>query len=183
MKEEEIMVRKGKLLRSILLVIVMSILFSFQTFAEELNWEDFYGDDTVCVLTPEGTVVSRDEKKIHRRNEVLSTAIAQITNEGKGKIGILLTTLAHVNVDKIRQEAFLDKYDPEAEDWVNVGSYNFVATKDEYPDGFSYLQSSITVKNQPAGYYYRVRGLHAVWLDGEMDGFSTRTNGVLITNP
>lgn len=172
-----------KVLKFVSICMILSMLFSISAYADELRWEDFYGEDTDCVLTPEGTVISRDEKHSKARDKFLSTAIAQITNEGKGNIGILLHTMAHVNVDKIRQEAFLDQWDPKREEWVCVESFNFIATKDQYPDGLYQFVTSATVSDQPEGYYYRVRGLHAVWLNGEFEGFGTATNGVLLTNP
>lgn len=175
---------KKKLVKFVVLCMILNMLFLLTAYAEELKWEDFYGEDTECVLTPEGTVVSRDEKAFQKKNEVLSTAISQITNEGKGKLSILLNTMAHVDVDKIQQEALLDRWDSEHGTWVNVARYMFMETADQHPEGgFSYLISSKTIEGQPVGYYYRVRGVHAVFYNGKTDGFSTRTDGVLLTNP
>lgn len=40
---------------------------------------------------------------------------------------------------------------------------------------------SFEIEDQPAGYKYRLRGVHGVWsLNGEVETQSTITNGVLI---
>lgn len=126
---------------------------------------------------------SRDTQYIEPRNSIISAAIADISNPGGGKIDILIETLAHVPCDEIRHEAYLERWVEEDNDWATVDSFMFVEYKEDHPnDDLTALTSTVTVSNQPAGYYYRVRGFHNVWLNGVSQGYTTHTDGVLITS-
>lgn len=140
-------------------------------------------NDEISLLLPRSERGSSDVRYIEPRNSIISTAIADISNPGGGKIDILIETLAHVPCDEIRHKAYLEQWSDEIQDWVLVDSFMFVEYKEDHPDDdLTALTSTVTVSNQPAGYYYRVQGYHMVWVGDVSQGFSTRTDGVLITS-
>lgn len=117
------------------------------------------------------------------RGTYISVSNAGITNEGGGVIGISAATTAHVPVDKIRIHIYLDRLN-ENEKWIQVDDFDYYFYPEDEPDGqLTIAAIDLEVDDQPAGYYYRVRGTHGVWKNGVSESQSTRTNGVLITNP
>ena len=117
------------------------------------------------------------------RGAYISVSNAGITNVGDGVIGISALTTAHEPVDKIRIHLYLDRLNGN-EKWIQVDDFDYTFTPEDAPDGRLTMASiDIEVDDQPAGYYYRVRGTHGVWKNGVSESQSTRTNGVLITNP
>lgn len=114
------------------------------------------------------------------RGSIIDTATAIISNEGGGDIGILVETLAHVECDKIKNLAILERL--EGEQWKEIARYEFTAEKKDFPtEDLSGMTNEFTVENQETDCYYRVRGIHCVWVDGKSQAFTTMTDGILIT--
>lgn len=170
-----------KIVVGILLLLTITINVQAQTMENLSNVE--ISDSEASVLLPKGNPQSVNRVDGYARGNLISTSIASITNLGEGKIEILLETLAHHQCAKIRQVAYLERWNEEFQDWDQVARYEFEELAEDHPDeSFTALTSLIVVKDQPAGYYYRVRGAHKVWgEDGTNEGFSTRTDGVMIT--
>ena len=117
---------------------------------------------------------------IEPRGSIIDTALTRISNLGKGDIGILIQTVAHVECDKIKNIAVLQR----AEDgkWVEVSRYIYEARKEDFPtEDLSGMSNDFTVKNQKTGYYYRVVGVHYVESNGKGQSFMTKTEGIKIT--
>lgn len=99
---------------------------------------------------------------------------------GKGDIGIIIETLAHVECDKIKNIAVLQR--EENSKWVEVSRYIYDASKEDFPtEDLSGMTNEFTVKNQKTGYKYRVVGIHYVEANGKGQSFMTKTDGVKIT--
>lgn len=176
------MIKRG--IRCFVLGMLMTLsLGIFTSYAEEEEIYFYY--DGESILLPENIMTDTDICQSKERGSLISTAISRITNIGGGDIEISLETMAHVNVDEIRQTAYLDRWDEEEQDWFTMETYSDEAFAADHPNGLSSLKSTYIVHNQKTGYYYRVRGMHMVKKTGEgSQTFSTRTNGVLITkNP
>lgn len=135
------------------------------------------------ILLPAGINSSKDEINGMARGIVISSANSEIIDEEDGKIGVLIETRCHVECQKIRNIAILDRYNEETGQWVEQERRDFTETKDDYPDEiFSHLSNGFTIENQETGYYYRVRGIHnATSADGKTQTSSTRTEGILVT--
>lgn len=117
---------------------------------------------------------------IEQRGSIIDTAIVQINNLGKGDIGILIETFAHVECDKIKNIAILQRQ--ENNKWVEVSRYTYDASKEDFPtEDLSGMTNEFTVKNQKTGYYYRVVGVHYVEANGKGQSFMTKTEGIKIT--
>ena len=111
-------------------------------------------------------------KGIEQRGSIIDTATVQISNLGKGDIGIIIETLAHVECDKIKNIAVLQREEDSTYD----------AKKEDFPtEDLSGMTNEFTVKNQKTGYKYRVVGVHYVEANGKGQSFMTKTGGVMIT--
>lgn len=167
-------------LKALMLAAILSIFFSLNVFANTLTWESVPGNHGGSVLLSENVTVSTDSYETVARGEILDQGSTEIRNKGDGKIYITVITLAHRNVDKIFHTVFLDQWDDDREDWVQVDYFEFEETREENPN-LSSLMTSISVSGYPTKKYYRVRGLHAVELGDTLEGCATETNGVYIT--
>ena len=117
---------------------------------------------------------------IEPRGSIIDTALTRISNLGKGDIGILIQTVAHVECDKIKNIAILQRQ--EDSKWVEVSRYTYDAKKEDFPtEDLSGMTNEFTVKNQKTGYYYRVVGVHYVESNGKGQSFMTKTDGIKIT--
>ena len=117
---------------------------------------------------------------IEPRGSIIDTALTRISNLGKGDIGILIQTVAHVECDKIKNIAVLQR--EEDGKWVEVSGYIYDASKEDFPtEDLSGMSNDFTVKNQKTGYYYRVVGVHYVESNGKGQSFMTKTEGIKIT--
>ena len=119
-------------------------------------------------------------KGIEQRGSIIDTATVQISNLGKGDIGIIIETLAHVECDKIKNIAVLQR--EEDGKWTEVARYIYDAKKEDFPtEDLSGMTNEFTVKNQKTGYKYRVVGVHYVEVNGKGQSFMTKTEGINIT--
>lgn len=117
------------------------------------------------------------------RGAYISSSIAGVTNVGGGIIGISAATTAHVPVDKIRIHLYLDRLNQSGK-WIQVDDFDYYFYPEDEPDGeLTIAAVDLEVDDQPAGYYYRVRGTHGVWKNGTSESQTTRSDGVMITNP
>ena len=117
---------------------------------------------------------------IEPRGSIIDTALTRISNLGKGDIGILIQTVAHVECDKIKNIAVLQRQ--EDGKWVEVSRYIYDAKKEDFPtEDLSGMSNDFTVKNQKTGYYYRVVGVHYVESNGKGQSVMTKTDGIKIT--
>lgn len=117
------------------------------------------------------------------RGTYISSSHVGISNVGGGTIGISGLTTAHQPVDKIRIHLYLDRLN-ENQKWSQVDDFDYYFYPEDEPDGeLTIAAIDLEVTDQPSGYYYRVRGTHGVWKNGVSESQSTRTDGVMITNP
>ena len=75
---------------------------------------------------------------------------------------------------------YLDQWDAVDERWRQVNYYEAEFYAKDYPDGLSMPTVDITFTNQPRGCYYRLRGSFSVMYNGEYEGFSPVTDGILL---
>lgn len=151
------------------------------TYAAELTWDSVPGHHNQSVLLDPDEKVSKDVMRNPSRGEFLSNGILEITNQENGSIYICVDTFAHVNVDRIRHTVFLDQWDDNRQDWVQVDYWEFERTKEQEGGELSMMTDTITIKNVATNRYYRARGLHMVEIGDEIEGCATETHGVLIT--
>lgn len=176
---------RNTLKRLLFAAVVSSLICSMPVFAET---------GKKCEKTPpflaESNVTQLENKYINKargidnaRGTYISSSMASIENIGYGVIGISATTTAHRPVDKIRIHVYLDRLN-ENEKWIQVDDFDYYFYPEDEPDGeLTMAVVEFEVDDQPAGYYYRVRGTHGVWKNGTSESQTTRSDGVMITNP
>lgn len=116
------------------------------------------------------------------RGEFLAEGAVEITNRQDGNIYVNIYTMAYRNVDRIFHTVTLDQLNERTGAWVQVDSWDFEMTKEEEPSGLSMLSTSFTLTGYEVNKTYRLRGLHGVEYNDEIEGCATETDGVLITN-
>lgn len=175
-----------KILRLLIIFSVCTQMFLISAFANEDDaWEEalknaFVGKESV--LLPEGVTKSIGTSGSVDRGRYISSSAVGISNEGYGKIGVYADTLAHVNVKKIQMNVYLDRWDEENRDWEQVKMFKYVYTP-AAGETLNSASESFTISDQPAGYYYRLRGIHGVWAyTGEVETHSSVTDGIMIKN-
>ena len=114
---------------------------------------------------------------IEPRGSIIDTAMTSISNLGKGDIGIFIQTFAHVECDKIKNVAVLQRLEDNNK-WTEVSRYIYDASKEDFP---TEPLVGMTNENQKTDYYYRVVGIHYVEANGKGQSFMTKTDGVKIT--
>lgn len=134
------------------------------------------------VLLPQGIYFSVGEDNIARGRYIASSGLI-ITNEGYGVLGVHIDTLAYEAVRKIKMTVYLDQWDEDAEDWVQVDRKELIYEDEDGTENLHAASEYFFVENLETEKYYRLRGLHAVWsFDGFMESHATMTDGVLLTS-
>lgn len=150
-------------------------------FANTLAWETTPGNHSSILLDP--TISSSSDTYGNSgRGMLFAEGVVEILNRGDGQIYIRSETFAHRSVDRIYNVVFLDQWDDKRNDWVPIENWDVERFREEEPNGeLSFLMFSITLSGYPVNKYYRVRGVHQVEYNGNVEGGSTATHGVFIT--
>lgn len=170
-----------KFLRSLAVILLITSMFTLTTYANDFDWYKYPCVSPESVLLPPTEKRSTFTYQPNVRGSIIAAANLSISNEGKGVIGIYAQTLAYIPVDKCRMRIYLDRWYEDKQRWAMEDYWDITFVKEETGEELVAPTVSFDVTNQPSGYYYRLRGLHAVWLNGETEGFSTETDGVYIT--
>ena len=116
------------------------------------------------------------------RGEILSTGIVVINDNGDGTFYVRIETYAHENADEISQTLFLEIWDEGRDDWVYVDDWEFSTTKSENGGELYEYVVEMELDGCEVGESYRVRGLHMVRVGSKTESFSSRTDGVTLTD-
>ena len=167
-------------------LVVMGLLFSIlavnSVYASIPAWNRVEENHSESILLKNGENYSEDKFEEYARGTILSAGILRITNEKDGTLHISVDTAAHKQVDKIYQTVFLEMWDEANEDWVQVGSWDFERSKEEVDNNLTSYHVGFTVSGCEVNRYYRAQAIHLVELGDDLEGKSTKTNGVLLTN-
>ena len=128
--------------------------------------------------------VSYKEDIVHAdpRGEILSTGIVAISDNADGTFYVSIETYAHKNADEISQTLFLEICDVGRDDWVYVDDWEFSTTKVENGGELYEYVVEMELDGCEVGESYRVRGLHMVRVGSKTESFSSRTDGVTLTD-
>ena len=116
------------------------------------------------------------------RGEILSTGIVVINDNGDGTFYTRIETYAHENADEISQTLFLEIWDEGRDDWLQVDYWQFSTTKSENGGELYEYVVEMELDGCEVGESYRVRGLHMVRVGSKTESFSSRTDGVTLTD-
>ena len=172
-----------KLIKSLLFAMMMSIVTVIPAFAIEWNWESVPGHHNQSVLLEDDVTSAEDSIYRYGRGDYLSEGYIEITNMQDGTLKVEVMTFAHMNVDRILHSFFVDVWDEERDDWIQVGYWHVEKTKEEVENEELFmLSSTVILSDCEVGRYYRARGLHGVELYDELEACATETDGVQLTD-
>lgn len=171
-----------KVKRSICSLMMCMMLMSNTAYAmPNVSWEQLPGKHNQSILLANEQNTSIDKTNNIMRGKILSSGMIEISNQQDGTLHIAVDTYAHTIVDKIYQTVFLDVWDDAKNNWVKVNHWDFERSIDEEADLSSY-HVGFTVTGCEVNRYYRARAMHLVQIGDDMEGKSTSTNGVLLTD-
>lgn len=162
-------------------LICMLLMVNLAYAMPNVTWESLSGSGKPSILLTDGQKTSMDSTNGVTRGIVLSAGLIEITNQQDGTLHIAVDTYAHKVVDKIYQTVFLEVWDDQKEDWVQINHWDFEKSIDEDPKLSSY-HVGFTVTGCELNRYYRARAMHLVQWGDDMEGKATSTNGVLLTD-
>ena len=172
-----------KLMKSLFVAMLLSIVMVVPTFAMEWEWDSVPGHHNQSVLLEDDVTSAEDSIYRYGRGDYLAEGSVGITNMQDGTLLIEAMTLAHMNVDRILHSFFVDVWDEDEEDWIQIANWHVERTKEEVENEELFmLMSSVTLTDCEVGRYYRARGLHGVELYDELEACATETHGVQLTD-
>ena len=161
---------KKRIVKSICLGILTGILMTMPTFGETGNQIQMPGEEY-----RQQTVVQIYD----RRGNWVADGMLSISNPRNGKIGIYISTMCHVPVDEIEMSVAVDQ-DTGGWEQVDYLTYHFYPEAGE--DGIEEASVSYDLPGHEANQYYRLRGLHTVYMGSSSESLSSETGGMLITD-
>lgn len=168
-------------LRTIVITLIISIFCSFNVFAiSHYNPNDYTSVDIASKLLSESVKYSSVHETSKRRGNFFAGADLIIKNNGNGNVGVFAKAYMDVPVQEAYITVYVDRWDVEAERWKQVGYYDAEFYEKDYPNGLIEPSIDIEFKNMEKGYYYRARGVFAAVYNGDFEGFSPTTDGILI---
>lgn len=169
------------LIKIFIVTMLLSIAMAIPTLAMEWNWESVPGHHNQSVLLEDGAVSAKDSIHRYGRGDYLADAFIEIANMQDGTLQVEAETYAHMNVDRILHSFFVDVWDEDENDWIQVASWHIEKTKEEVENEELFmLSTTVRFTDCEVGRYYRARGLHGVELHDELEACATETNGVLV---
>ncbi len=161
-------------------IMMISVVSTLNVFAMPYNPNLYTSVNQVSELLPPDRKHSKVTENAKTRGDFFLSADLTIMNNGDGTIGALAVALAAVPVDEVYITIYLDQWDKEAERWRQVKYYEEEFYSKDYPEGLTTPKVSLTFTDQPSGYYYRLRGAFSMMYNGEFEGFSPVTDGILL---
>ena len=172
-----------QVIKSLWFALLLSIVVTIPTFAMEWNWEVVPGHHNQSILLEDGTTSAEDSIHRYGRGDYLADGQIEITNMQDGTLVVEAMTFAHMNVDRILHSFFVDVWDEEENDWIQIANWHVEKTKEEVENEELFmLKSTVILEDCEVGLYYRARGLHGVELYDELEACATETDGVQLTD-
>lgn len=114
---------------------------------------------------------SQNVKNSVMRGNILNQGIAQITNQGSGKVNVYGATTCHVTCDRVTLDLTLQRY--------SGGYWNNVKTFEYSANNVATLSKSNNV-TVTKGYYYRVKGLSTAKKGSTIESQAPVTDGIWV---
>lgn len=159
---------------------LIAVFLTFNVVAMPYIPGSYTSVDQVSELLPPGVKQSKVRETARPRGNFFMSADLTVINKGNGKVGAFAVALMAVPVDEAYITIYLDRWDENEERWRQVNYYEAEFYAKDYPDGLTTPKVDISFVDQPAGYYYRLRGSFGALLDNEFEGFSPVTDGILL---
>lgn len=126
-------------------------------------------------LTTEESSTAEIEYNSLLRGKHLMDGTVTISKAGVKKIFVYGATTANHNVDHVCVDVYVEEYNPETDYWEQIDWWDAEAENNYY----AVTQKTVHVDG---GHYYRVRGEHCAWNEGEtlIDESVTVTDGIWV---
>lgn len=132
-------------------VFILAIMMTFQSFASDTTAKK-QGIESVEILNS-------------TRGRLISSVDLQISDEGKGVIGVYADMLCHEAMDELRVGIYLERQTSTGS-WTTVTSKQFEWNAEDYPnDDLTMAIVSYKVANMKRGEKYRLRGIFSAYSD------------------
>ncbi|MCD7870959.1 MAG: hypothetical protein LUG59_10565 [Enterocloster clostridioformis] len=169
-----------RLLKVLIITIMVMNLVVMTAIAAPYDPDKYTSVDIESELLAPGIKSSRVTELPRRRGVFFSAADLIISDEGNGDIGVFAKAYMEVSVEEDYITIYLDRWDKDMDRWRQVTFYDAEFYLKDYPNGITEPEVNMIFKNQPKGYYYRLRGVFGAILDENFEGFSPSTAGILI---
>lgn len=167
-------------LKTIIVSILLTILVSFNVLARPYNPNDYTSVNEFSNLLPKGVKQAKATESTMTRGDFFARADLIVQNNGNGNVGALAVAYTRYPVDEAYITIYLDRWDEVNERWRQVDFYEAEFYAKDYPDGLKTPTVDISFVNQEKGCYYRLRGAFSVMYNGEFEGFTPVTDGILL---
>ena len=166
--------------KTLLTLMLVSILMTTNVYALTYDMQSNTSVDEPSELLPKEIKSDRASEKSVRRGDFFAESDLIITDEVEGNIGALAIAYFDHGVDEVYITIYLDRWNEEQERWQQVTYYDAEFYAEDYPDGLTNPDVSITFLNQERGYYYRLRSAFSAIYGDDYEGFSPTTSGIWI---
>lgn len=126
-------------------------------------------------LTMGETATDQTEYNPLLRGEHLMDGTITISKAGVKKIFVYASTTANHDVDYVSVDVYVEEYNPDTDYWEQIDCWS-ADTENTY---YAVTQKTVWVDG---GHYYRVRGEHFAWNEGDtlVDESGTITDGIWV---
>lgn len=169
-----------RLFKVLIITIMVMNLVVMTAIAAPYDPDKYTSVDIESELLAPGIKSSRVTELPRQRGVFFSAADLIISDEGNGDIGVFAKAYMEVPVEEAYITIYLDRWDEDVDRWRQVTFYDADFYLKDYPNGITEPEVNMIFKNQPKGYYYRLRGVFGAILDENFEGFSPSTGGILI---
>ncbi len=165
---------------AIINIVLITSMLTMNVYAKPYNPSDYTSVEEKSALLPKGIKENKVSEHAQLRGDFFMGADLAISDEGNGDIGAVAIAYMAVPIDESYITVYLDRWDEASDRWRQVAFYDAEFYSKDYPQGLDTPTVNITFKSQERGYYYRLRGVFAAVKDGQFEGFSPVTAGILI---
>lgn len=171
-----------KISKIMMVSVLVSILMISNAVAKPYTYNpnDYTSVDVKSELLPISTKFSKVYMTPNRRGSFFSGADLIIKDNGHGNIGAFAKAYMDHSVDEVYITIYLDRWDEVSDRWRQVTYHDEEFYAKDYPNGLTDPSVDITFLDLEKGYSYRLRGVFAAVYNGEFEGFSPVTDGILI---
>lgn len=160
--------------------MMTAIFISLSAFAMPYDINSDTSVNKVSALLPPSTKQSKVTESAKARGNFFARADLTVMNNSHGRVGALAVALFRFPIDQAYITIYLDRWDDAEERWRQVDYYEAEFYAKDFPDGLTTPVVDISFINQQRGKYYRLRGAFAAFYNGEYEGFTPTTDGVLV---
>lgn len=136
---------------TVISVVIMVVMMSFQVLAADTVAKK-QGIESIEILNS-------------TRGRLISSVDVQISDEGKGVIGVYADMLCHEAMDELRIGVYLERQQSTGS-WVSVSNKQFEWNAEDYPnDDLTMAIVSYKIANMKRGEKYRLRCMFGAYSD------------------